>query len=330
MKTTMNSIARLRRAFTLVELITAMAITSILVVIIMQLTSQGITLWKAIRDDTSTASGAKVALQAISRDLESIQLRSTTDNTEWMYAEVDSAIRGVPRGLSIPKSARCIFYACVPDRNPAVSDSSSLRNSYRNLLASSADSQGDVSAVSYRLKFRDHVLNLPSRKGDLQSYPLFSLYRHVVSPRDTFDQMLGTDNLEATYNQFASSEDKSFLCENIVELNVILNVEYADESSGNADQEVMYRHESVPILSTAAGESKRKFRLYGMRAESEGHRMENARILSAEVSITVLTEAGVALIQQVRIGQRRPPKMEEFFSKYTRSYSQSVPLPLPL
>ena len=330
MNISLKSTAPLRRAFTLVELITAMAITSILVILIMQLTNQGISLWKAIQEDTSTSAGARLALQSIGRDLESIQLRSTTDNTQWLYAEVDSAIRGVPRGLSIPKSARCIFYACVPDRNPGVSSSSSLRNSYRNLLSSSPDTQGDVSAVSYRLKFRDHILNLPSRKGDTQSFPLFSLYRNIVSPRDTFDQMLGTDNLEGTYNQFVGAEDKAFLCENIVELNVILNVEYADENTSGNSEQPQYRHESVPILSSSAGKSKRRFYLYGMKAETEGHRMENARVLSAEISITVLTEAGVALIEQVRLGQRRPPKLEEFFSRYTRSYSQSVPMPLPL
>ncbi len=325
-----NQTRKQRSGFTLVELITAMAITAILVVVIMQLTNQGIGLWKAIREDTSTASTARAALQAISRDLESIQLRASGKNSQWLYAEVDSSIRGVPKGLSIPKSARLIFFSCVPDRHPAVGDNSSLRGSYRSLLAANPDMQGDVSAVSYRLKFRDHILNLPSRNGDTASFPLFSLYRQVISPRNTYDNILGSNNLQSSYSQYESTENKCFLCENIVEMNIIFNVEYTSQGGGGANDQPLYNSISVPVLSSAARSSKRRFQLYGEYADTEGTRLDHARIVSAALSVTALTEEGVALVEQVRLGQRRPPALEDFFSKYTRSYSCSVPLPLPL
>lgn len=318
-----------RGGFTLIELITAMAITAILVVVIMQLTNQGIGLWKAVREDTSTAASARMALQSISEDLESIQLRGSGKNTQWLYAEVDSAIRGVPKGLSIPKSARLIFFACPPDRNPAVEATSSMRNNYRNLLAADPDTQGEVSAVCYRLKFRDHILNLPSRNGDTTSFPLFAIYRQVVSPRNTYDNILGSNDLKTSYSQYEPTEDKNFLCENIVEMNVIFNVEYANQGGGSSDQP-FYSSISVPVLSSTARGAKRRFQLYGEYADTEGNQLERARIVSAELSITALTEEGVALVEQVRLGQRRPPALEDFFSKYTRSYSRSVPLPQPL
>ena len=318
-----------RGGFTLIELITAMAITAILVVVIMQLTNQGIGLWKAVREDTSTAASARMALQSISEDLESIQLRGSGKNTQWLYAEVDSAIRGVPKGLSIPKSARLIFFACPPDRNPAVGATSSMRNNYRNLLAADPDTPGEVSAGCYRLKFRDHILNLPSRNGDTTSFPLFAIYRQVVSPRNTYDNILGSNDLKTSYSQYEPTEDKNFLCENIVEMNVIFNVEYANQGGGSSDQP-FYSSISVPVLSSTARGAKRRFQLYGEYADTEGNQLERARIVSAELSITALTEEGVALVEQVRLGQRRPPALEDFFSKYTRSYSRSVPLPQPL
>lgn len=43
-----------RRDFTLIELMTAMAITGMLVVVIMQLTNQSIDLWRAVSEDVST------------------------------------------------------------------------------------------------------------------------------------------------------------------------------------------------------------------------------------------------------------------------------------
>ncbi len=306
-----------------------MAITAILVVIIMQLTNQSIALWKSVRQDTSTSAAARMALQTICRDLESIQIRNNARGYQWMFAEVDNAMSGVP--VPIPKSARCIFYACPPDRNPSVSSTPSLRGNYRTLLASEQDTQGDVSTVSYRLRFRDHILNLPSRKGDTESFPLFSLYRCVVSPRDTFERMLGADDMESRYSQFESREDKSFLCENIVELNLTLNVEYVDTNGGSSDNaDANYTAITIPILSTSAKSGKKTFRLYSDYADTERGRLQNARVVSAEVSITVLTEEGVALVEQVRLGQRRAPKLESFFSKYTKSFSRSVSLPLPL
>ena len=326
---------RCRRAFTLVELVTAMAITAVLVVVIMQLTNHSISLWKILREDTSSADTSRLALQTLSRDLESFQMRSDDSNKfQWFFSEVDTPMRGVPRGLSIPRSARCVFFACAPDRNPAVSSTpASMRSSYRDMRASSDKYQGDVSAIGYRLLFRDHILNLPARNGDTETFPLFSLYRNIVSPRDTFENLLCKDDLRSSYSQYQSSEEKHFLCENIIELSITFTIQYLDESSGSGDESgsPTYLTMQVPLLSSNANRGVRSFSLYSDHAEMEGGRnLQNARIVSAEISMTVLTEEGVALVEQVRQGQRRAPKLEDFFSRYTRSFSRSVALPQPL
>lgn len=323
-------ISILRRGFTLVELITAMAITAILVIVIMQLTKQSVDLWKTMQEDAATSTSSGLALQTLSRDLESMQMRTGNHDYQWLFAEVDSAMKGMPRSLRIPKSARCVFFVCSQDRNPAVGAKSSARNSYRDTLANNVDTQGDVSAVSYRLMFRDQVLNLPNRAGDMHIFPLFSLYRQVITPRETYDFLLGHENLDAVYKRYESNEEKHFLCENIVELSLIFNLEYADESTTTKGDQVTYQTVTVPILSSAAKDGEQRFRLWGDRALAGGAELRNARIVSAAISMTVLTEEGVALIEQVRLGQRRAPKLEEFFSRYTRSYARSVSVPIPL
>lgn len=332
MYTMRSRIARKWRAFTLVELVTAMAITAILVFVIMQLTNQSVGLWKLMREDTNSAATARSALQTIAHDMESFQMRQapSTDGkkVQWLSATQDRSMKGIPRGLSIPRSARCIFFVCAPDRNPAVSSSPSMRSTYRNVLASSTNFQGDISAVSYRLLFRDHILNLAARRGDTESFPLFSLYRQVVSPRLTFDSLLGQEDLNSAYSQFERGEEKSFLCENIVELNLNFNIEYTEPSSSK--DTVVRNIISVPVLSSKSRQGSGDLYLYGDHAEFDGTKKDNARIVSAEISITVLTEEGVALVEQVRLGQRRAPKLEEFFTRYTRSYSRLVSLPAPL
>lgn len=319
-----------RRGFTLIELMTAMAITGMLVVVIMQLTNQSIDLWRAVSEDVSTSSRSRAALQTLSRDFESFQMRGYDNKYQWLFAKADETMDNVPKGLKIPRSAQCVFFACAPDRNPSVSSSTSLRKNYREARAHNRDTQGDVNAIGYRLMFRDQILNMPGVDGnDKGVYPLFSLYRQVVPPRQTFEQLLGKDNLESAYVRFEQDDEKNFLCENILELNITFTIRYAASKADAEEGRVDYDVVSVPIV--ASHRRTNKVAVYGDRIVAGGTTYENARIESATISITVLTEEGAAMVEQIRQGRRRAPKkIVDFFAKYTRSYSRLVSLPQPL
>ena len=86
---------------------------------------------------------------------------------------------------------------------------------------------------------------------------------------------------------------------------------------------------SVPVISS--NKKTNKISVYGDRIVAGSQTYQNARIDSAMVSISVLTEEGVAMVEQIRQGRRRAPKrIADFFDKYTRSYSRLVALPQPL
>ena len=318
------------RGFTLIELMTAMAITGMLVLVIMQLTNQSIDLWRAVSEDVSTSSRSRSALQILSHDFESFQMRGYDNKYQWLFAKADQSMGNVPKGLKIPRSAQCVFFTCAPDRNPSVSSSPSLRSNYREARAHNRDTQGDVNAVGYRLMFRDQILNVPGADGpDEGVYPLFSLYRQVVQPRPTFENLLGKESLEAAYSRFEQDDEKNFLCENILELNISFQIRYSNSEADVEAGRVDYKVVNVPIVSS--NNSTNKVAVYGDRIEAGGSKYENARIDSAMLSITVLTEEGVAMVEQIRQGRRRAPKkMADFFAKYTRSYSRMVALPQPL
>ncbi len=319
------------RGFTLVELMTAMAITAVLVLVIGQLTQQSIDLWKTVREDVNAASSSRVALQTMAHDLESFQLRAGGNAFQWLGAWADDDVQGAPKGLKVPRSARCVFFACAPDRNPSVSSSGALRGNYRAARSHNMDTQGDVNAVSYRLMYRDQVLNLPgSSEGEADIFPLFSLYRTVIPPRESYERLLGKEDLSVAYAAFEREEEKNFLCENVLEMTLIFNVQHvdgeADAESGRAD----YRTISVPIISSTKSQKGKKVAVYGDRIVVGSEVLENARLISADISITTLTEEGVALVEQVRKGRRRAPKPADFFNQYTRSHSRTVALPQPL
>ncbi len=321
-----------RRGFTLVELMTAMAITAVLVLVIGQLTQQSIDLWKTVREDVNSASASRVALQTMAHDLESFQVRAGNNKFQWLGAWADDDVQGAPRGLKVPRSARCVFFACAPDRNPSVSSSSSLRGNYRAARAHNMETQGDVNAISYRLMYRDQILNLPGSDGsDAAIFPLFSLYRTVVPPRDSYERLLGKEDLTSAYSGFEREEEKNFLCENVLEMRLIFTIQYVDGKADVESGRSSYRTISVPIItSSARSQTGKKVAVYGNRIVADGQTYENARLVSADISITTLTEEGVAVVEQVRKGRRRAPKPAEFFNKYTRSHSRSVALPQPL
>lgn len=318
----------LRRGFTLIELITAMAITSILVLVIMQLTNQGIDLWNSVREEVSTTSRSRAAMKIMGHDLESFQMRAGDNNYQWMFAKAGEKAKGTPKGLEVPRSAQVVFFACAPDRNPSVSSSASLRGNYREARAHNQDTQGDVSAIGYRLMYRDQILDLSATEGPEKGvFPLFSLYRQVVPPRKSFEQLLGSTNLEGAYVSFEQDDEKNFLCENIVEMNVSFTIRYANQGADASKGRAVYDYVTVPVI--ASNNRHNKVSVYGDRIEVDGQKYENARVTSATISLTVLTEEGVGVVEQIRQGRRRI-KSADFFAKYTRSFSRMVALPCPL
>lgn len=321
-----------KRGFTLVELMVAMAITSILVFIIVGLTYQGLDVWKNISEDISTSARARVAMQTISRDLESIQWQGG-NKFQWLYAGSDkpSAISNKditefgPKGLQFANASRLIFFTSAADRSPAVSSDENLRSNYRSALSHDLNSQGDINVVGYKLSFRDQILNLPGSKSP-RIFPLYTLCRQLVSPRDAYDHLLGKGDLKKAYTRFAHKDDEHFLVENIIEMTMSFDIEYSSEKKEGASRE----HVKIPIISASSGvrHASNEIELFGDRLVVKGGSVgdiTNGRIVAANLSITVVTEDGMAYANLVRMGKRRPPRnLQDFFAKYTRSFAREI------
>ena len=339
-----------RGGFTLIELLTAMAITAILVSVIMQLTMQGIALWKNVNDDVNTTSTARIAMQTMAKDLESFQMKPGANDYEWFNARKDTDNSGVdelknktkrkrkterrakPEKLSyVPESARFVFFSCAPDRNPAVSSDSSSRAGYRLDLASATDREGDpylgdVNAIGYRLEYKDHIQNKSASEREQGVYPVFALYRHVVSQRRTYDNVICKTDLYEAFRNECQDEEQDIICDNVVEMNLTVNFEYleGESSPGKPAQKVS---ESVTVISSN-GRSK-EVSVKGDSVVVNGKVYPNARLVSAHISVTVLTEEGAALVERMRQGKARAPKPVDFFARYTRQFSTAVTLPQP-
>ncbi len=332
---------RVQRAFTLVELLVAMTITTILVFIILTVTNQSVEIFRVAREDVDTNSRGNIALNALVNDFQAIQIGTGSNNYEWLFAKSDdtaSSALSIKRTRTqkaqksaIPLSVECLFFASTKDRNPAVSSNNSLRESYRRTKAHNIDTQGDVNAVGYRLLYRDDVLRpgetgtKKKTKGKVDDFPLYSLYRQLISPRDAYTYLMGKSNLAAAYESYRDVQEGNLLCENIIDMNLVFTIDYNDQAVPLDTGRVSYQQVSVPIISSRGRQED--VRVNSDHISVSGKDYENARIVSINISFTVVTEEGMHFIERVRTGKARITDRAQFMSRYTRTYSARVAPP---
>ena len=86
----MKTFAKIKSgAFTLIELLAAMTITTVLVLVIVALTSRGVDIWRWVLQDVRTTTLARTAMDTMTKDFESMQFRSGNP-FEWMLVQRDS------------------------------------------------------------------------------------------------------------------------------------------------------------------------------------------------------------------------------------------------
>ncbi len=302
--------------FTLIELLVAMTITVFLIGVLVYLTSIASDSYRKSQNDIRASRQAKEALDIIAKDFEGMVARRDGNAYEWLFAETDSTLSG-PSGKEITNRCRIVFFTGATDR-------------YGGNIGGSNDKGGDISAVSYRLVYKDQISGgSPTSEGD---YPVFSLYRHLVNPDETFSKLLASDDLStASKTVFSDANDlvaENFLVENIYEFTVTFLIEVID-------YDPMTKIETKHIVrATMKPGGMTQFVLAGNEIKFVGNielpagvtndQIKEGSIVGAEVSITVLTDQGMTLIQRLPAAA-----WEKQASKYMRHYTKTITTPRP-
>ena len=74
------------------ELLVAMAVTSIIVLLLLNITAEALESWRLSEQRTRAARQAKEVIDKLATDFESFQVRSG-NKFEWLYASRDSKVR---------------------------------------------------------------------------------------------------------------------------------------------------------------------------------------------------------------------------------------------
>lgn len=297
------------KGFTLLELMVAMSVTVILLGMVTFMTGVSMDGYKGSCDKVVAGRQAKEALDAITKDFEAMVARADGSDNMWLYAEVEpnlSTALGGPAGKTITNAPRLIFFTGAPDR-------------YDGDIGGTNDNGGDVSAVAYRLAYRDQISGTAANA--VGAFPSFTLYRHLVDPDATFTNVLGQVNLTApvapAVNQFTDALDftaENVLAENIYELTVTFLVQRSNGvkrfTIGQNTGTQQYHSLVIKgngILSKADSASTEV--------------AEAGQLVGVEIGMTVLSERGLVMTEKG--GMTR----EDIIKDYGIHYTHTVNVP---
>lgn len=305
------TISRSRGGFTLIELMVAMGITAIIITVLVSITGIATDTWTRSRAEIRASRQAKAMLDTMARDFESLVSRRG-NNFQWLYAEIDSGAQlpSVSRGGSGNEALALTFLTAATDR-------------YLGQIGEEfPDNQGDVSCVSYRLRYLD-----PIEGGTDDRTSTFVFYRHLVDPDETFTNLLGQENLDEAFETggYATEvdEQENFVCENVHQFTLTFMVEVTRPAEeGQPAKTEMVR------VSLDSGGSNDQFALTGRGIDTTvttsgytAEELQAGRLRSVEISISVLSDGGVIRMNAA------DGLSEDDYSRNVFHYSRVVELP---
>ena len=297
------------KGFTLLELLVAMSVTLLLLGMVTYMTGASMDGYKGSRDKVVAGRQAKEALDAITKDFEAMVARADGSDNMWLYADVEpnlSTALGGPAGKTITNACRLIFFTGAPDR-------------YDGDIGGTNDNGGDVSAVGYRLAYRDQISGTAATA--VGAFPSFTLYRHIVDPDATFTHLLGQVNLTApvapAVSQFTDALDftaENVLAENIYELTVTFLVQRASGVKRFTIGQNTGTQQYHSLVIKGNG-------IFSKADSGSTEVAEDGQLVGVEISMTVLSERGLVMTEKG--GMTR----EDIIKDYGIHYTHSVNVP---
>jgi prepilin-type N-terminal cleavage/methylation domain-containing protein len=289
-----------RHAFTLLELLVAMAITAVLAGLLLTITTQVLGLWQRQQGEQVQAAAAKLVLDLVERDLQAAICRR--DNQRWLSAEIIDTPAGLANHgwlLAPPMtkpasngSLRPLPDADVSGRRDLSEARFGLSGVWLRFVTSNVEADASLPVmVAYQ------VVRRPVTGDPVAGNPApvrYALYRSAVSASETF--VLGYDvlgsgytsatNAPAAYRSARSVTNPShagLLASNVMDFGCWLYVRNADGSLRR-----IFPDAANDVAHLAAGSSA-----------NDANRYPEV----VDVMVRVLSEAGAAQVAAMEAGQ---------------------------
>lgn len=246
----------MRRGFTLLELLVAVTITSIIMVVLLSMTGVVADAWKNGNNKIFTNAEARAGFNRLADDLDCAVIRDTIPGAEWFVATQNKGDFG-----SMPEPTNptwLMFYTTPTDRD--------LKNA------------GNVIATSYKIVPQDPI----SGKAEFQLYGLYRAFPAGANPAQiTFDSALGKPDLKAFWGSRPEASDKdNFYISNIFDFSFTFWV-----SVTGADGKVQ----------TIALPPGSEIRLTSENLIVGSTTYPGGKLAAVDISMTILTQQGAQL-----------------------------------
>lgn len=308
------------------ELMVAMAITTIIVTVLVSITSIALDTWNRSRSELRASRQAKGMIDIMARDFESLITRRGNSN-EWLSAIVDPNLTEIGSdNLKSTNASQLIFFTGATDRY----------NGQLTYLKDGPDYKkgdlkpGDVSCVAYRLSYDDPI----EKSGNFKTF-LFK--RLLINPApdkedktypnkdgggNTFEDLLGKPNLADAFNKYLTniSDSTNFVCENIYQFTLTFHVQVSIPPVPPATATTIL---NVPVTM---GKTNDSFKISGtgIVTKPENTAIAGGRITAVEISTTVISDFGVDQIKRRNFSGNQKA---EFLAKNSYQYTKLVQLP---
>jgi prepilin-type N-terminal cleavage/methylation domain-containing protein len=302
------------RGFTLIELMVAMAITTIIVTVLVSITGVALDTWQRGRAEIRASRQAKAMLDTMAKDFESLVSRRG-NGFEWLYSKVDTDLPGPSANLST-NAAELIFFTAATDR-------------YLGKIGTADDKGGDVSCVGYQLQYQD-----PVKGTEEETSSTFVLYRLLVDPDATFKDLLGKEDLKGAFSSYSTKvkEVENFVCENVYQFTLTYQVEVSQVSGSGATAKTTTVPVRVTLGETGAG---KELRLQGdgivtdastgsLKPTVTVDELKAGRLTAVEIGITVLSDSASIRLASTGLSDK---VREKILAQESFQYSRVVELP---
>jgi prepilin-type N-terminal cleavage/methylation domain-containing protein len=300
--------------FTLIELMVAMAITTVIVTVLVSITGVALDTWQRGRSEIRASRQAKSMLDTMAKDFESLVSRRG-NNFEWLYSKVESELPG-PAANPSSNAAELIFFTAATDR-------------YLGQIGGPDDKGGDVSCVGYKLEYQDPVSGTEEENSST-----FVLYRLLVDPDAAYKDLLGKDDLQSAFSSYAQKvkDVENFVCENVYQFTLTYQVEVSQQSGSGASAKTTTVPVRVTLGETGAG---KEFRLSGDGIGTDASpntlkpavtidELKAGRLTAVEIGITVLSDSAAIRLSTQGLSDK---VREKILAQESFQYSRVIPLP---
>lgn len=312
--------------FTLIELMVAMSIAILIMGLLIGITNSSMAAWQRGRAEVRASRHAKAMLDILAKDIEGIVIRKGNKN-QWLYARSDQQTTG-PQSLKSTNAAHLSFFTAATDR-------------YDGGVGTKDDDGGDVCNVSYRLVYQDPV----DGKEDTP-FSTFMFYRQLANPDETFDNLLGSTDLETALSQYEGTPNYEtaqnasltnsgarydFVCENILQYTATFRVDVTKAVGSGTNVKYEIRPIRVAV-GRGAGFSGGQFHLFGDTIDTNAadisssdvsqDELKKGTLRSIEISLTVLSDFAVEQLK-IRTFKSQEEKVK-FIEQHSFHFSKAV------